>query len=414
MTPLVQIAGPEAELMFRASRATQTAENRARIDRLLSAELDWQSFFESVERNHVAPAIAHTFQVLQPESLPRKVAETLRVRTKITTWKNRRFSDELVRLDEAFRDAGLTVLHYKGPSAAARLYGDIGLRTFNDFDFLVERDQLHQVLTLMVQQGYRNASTLSAEESAYSEREFKEYLYVRDDFRVEPHWSLTARRYPFTIDYAGLWERSVQMDLGAGSLQVLSPEDECHVLCIVGGKGVWKRYQMVTDIARCTSAFPDLDWSGLLARARSVGSERIVLLGLTLAAELAGARVPEEVRRRADRSRAVRRLAQRVVRSFSGPLPVRSLLPRSAHIFQPELFGMRERRRDRLTYFWRTTTTPTLLHQRLFPLPGALRWLYAPLVPAYDYLAFPLLGMAERLVPALAARLKSKLRPRSL
>ncbi len=414
MTRLVQSAGPEAELMFLAARPRPAAEDRARIDVLLSAPLDWRGFFESVERNHVAPAINRTFQAGDFPMLPAKVAETLRVRTKITTWKNRRFTDELVRLDTALQRSGLRVLHYKGPSAAARLYGDISLRTFNDFDFLVERDRLHDVLALMRAQGYRNAKSLSSEESAYSEREFKEYLYVRDDFRVEPHWSLTARRYPFGLDYEGLWQRSVQLNVAGGSLSVLSPEDECHVLCIVGGKGCWKRFQMVTDIAQCIGAFPDLQWSRLLAEARSAGSERIVLLGLTLAVELAGARIPMAVWQRAQGSRAVRRLARQVVRSFHGPLRSRSLLPAGQHVFRPELFAMRERLRDRLTYLWRTTTTPTLVHRRLFRLPEPLRWLYAPLVPAYDYLAFPVLSLARQLAPALTAELKDKVRPRNL
>jgi hypothetical protein len=71
------------------------------------------------------------------------------------------------------------------------------------------------------------------------------------------------------------------------------------------------------------------------------------------------------------------------------PKPPPGLLGDSPRLFSPLLFRMRERRRDKLAYLVRTTTTPVGIHLRRFPLP---RWAYPAyrlLVPIHDYLLAP-------------------------
>lgn len=407
MSPLIARHGPELELMFRCARLEVDGANLARIGDLLQDGLAWPAFLQTLERAHVAPLVSRTFQAMEHPALPRQVSETVRVRSKITSWMNQRFAEELAALDLDLHNEGLQVLHYKGATAAVRLYGDVRLRSFNDCDFLVRRHELHRVLATMERRGYRPAVELNAAEQEFSEKEFKEYLYLRGDFHIEPHWSLTARRYPFDISYPELWARAGRFRLEGRELSVLDPEDDLLVLCMAAGKGCWKRYQMVTDIVQSIHINPELDWQRFFERARAAGAGRIVLLSAMLAAELGGASVPEQVLERGRSSAAVRKLASRVAHSFEGPVPTRRWLPQGPQIIRRDLLAMRERPRDRLRYLWRTTTTPTIDHHRLFRLPRGLRWLYPVLVPAFDYLAFPLYSIVKHRAPLAVTRWKS-------
>jgi hypothetical protein len=57
---------------------------------------------------------------------------------------------------------------------------------------------------------------------------------------------------------------------------------------------------------------------------------------------------------------------------------------------------MRERRRDKITYFLQTTTTPTFLHLQRFALPKWAHAAYRVIVPLHDYALMPLVQLTRR------------------
>jgi hypothetical protein len=219
--------------------------------------------------------------------------------------------------------------------------------------------------------------------------EFKEFLFQKGEYALEPHWSLTGRRYPFETDYEGFWRRARRIRLGSASLRVFAPEDLLVVLCLVGAKGRWQRLQMVCDVAECLRTYPELDWPAVIARAKETGTVRILCLALRLAHSLAGASLPAGLEAWVQ-APAISRLEGTFLRELQSAGDVRRFLPAGPGIFSPLLFRQRERARDRWLYLLRTTTTPTPLHLERMPLPRAIDWLYRVLVPLHDYVAVPL------------------------
>ena len=49
---------------------------------------------------------------------------------------------DLHRLLEGFHEAGLDIIHYKGPVLAERLYGHYALRLYGDLDFLIQPEEV--------------------------------------------------------------------------------------------------------------------------------------------------------------------------------------------------------------------------------------------------------------------------------
>jgi hypothetical protein len=281
---------------------------------------------------------------------------------------------------------------------AEEYYGSVTLRNFNDLDFLVRREDVVAMVELLETEGYRNSEELTRQEFDHYVAEFKEFLFTRGEISLEPHWSLAGRRYPFDTDYEGFWRRSRRIDFRGTELRVMCGEDSLLVLCLVGAKGRWQRLQMITDVAACLRTFADLDWARVEAMAHETGTLRILQLGLLLAADLAGARLPEKLHRAVHASSPVRRLARDVVKSLAvKPKPPR-FLPNSPAIFSPLLFRQRERYRDRLHYLWCSTTTPEPFHMRRLPLPKVGFPLYRILVPLHDFVIFPAWRFGKSLV----------------
>ena len=388
-TALVRTAGPEFELMCLSAHLEIGDQEIVRIRALLSGKVDWVAWLATVERNYVAPVIYRNLHSIEGLGIPPKVLDTLRVRSKITALKSELFTTELLRLYGIFESRSIQTLNYKGAVTAAEFYGSIALRNFNDLDFLVRRNDLAPLIEALEAEGYRNSEVLTPTEFDRFVTEFKEFLFTRGDISLEPHWSLTARRYPFETDYEGFWRRSRMLMLRGVQLRVMCAEDSLLVLCLVGAKGKWKRLQMVSDVAACLRKYPNLEWARIAAMAAETGTVRILHLALLLAMELAGAPLPESLASVVRRTASVRKLARAIVAALAVKPAAPGFLPDSAAIFSPLLFAQRERYRDRLRYLWHTMTTPAPLHMRRLPLPKVAYPVYRIFVPLHDFVIYP-------------------------
>lgn len=398
---LIASGGREIECICLAARTELSQRETRRIESLVASGLDWSTFLAQLERNYVAPLVLRSLVSIGGAGVPGKVLETIRVRSRITAWKSELFAAELARLFQLFEQHSIQIINYKGAVAAGQYYGAVALRNFNDLDFLVRRRDVAATVELLVRDGYTSLATLTPDQFDHVVEEFKEFVFRRGEFSLEPHWSLTGRRYPFETDYEGFWQRAQSWRFDGVDLRVLSPEDALLVHCLVGAKGRWQRLQMVCDVAQCLRACAPIDWAAVSALATSTGTVRILNLGLLLAIDLLGAPLPTDMAQKVRSSPEVRRLARRVVASWTtGPAP-RRFLPDSPSVFSPLLFRQRERFADRWRYLWRTTTTPSVLHLRRLPLPKWLRPVYRIAVPLHDYVLVPIWQLVSRFMKRL-------------
>lgn len=315
------LAGTPAdfELLCLAGRADLSGYAAQRAADLIAGSadgagrLDWSRFLSRVERNCVGPLVFRNLKTLDARAVDAKALDTLRVRSKITAFRSEQLTAELVRLVRLFDANGIRTLHYKGAVTAHEFLGSVGMRNFNDLDFLVHPNDVRSMVRLLEQEGYRNSQSLTEAQLAHYVREFKEFLFQRGAICLEPHWSLAGRRYPFDADYDGFWRRSRVLSVRDTELRVMSLEDSLLVLCLAGAKGRWKRLQMITDIAACANHLEEEDWRRVWARAAITRTVRILHLGLLLARELSGATLPPDVETRVYCDGAAWKLARRAV-----------------------------------------------------------------------------------------------------
>ncbi len=263
----------EAQLLLLALRIGPADLRLEELRTLLRTPVDWESALRAAQAHHVVPLLAGNLKALPAGLIPRAVARTLTLHELAVRRQNAVFCAELARLTERFRALGIEVIAYKGPVLAELCYGDVGLRSFGDLDFLVRSEHLNAVCRTLEADGYRLPTQLTESQRVHFEREFKEYCFVRGPIMVEPHWSITARRFPFAIDYEALWTRSEVRDLFGARVRVLAPEDLLLILCVCGAKGKWKRLQMIYDVAAALHSLAGAGCAGV-PRACSRGGYR--------------------------------------------------------------------------------------------------------------------------------------------
>jgi len=133
----------------------------------------------------------------------------------------------------------------------------------------------------------------------------------------------------------------------------------------------------ICDIAELVSARADMNWAELTGRARQLGGERMLMLGLSLAKDLLGARLPQEMIEKLDADPAVKQLGAQVNEQLF------SATDEGFQVIKHSLFFIRARERasDRVRACIRMAFAPTVKDLTFFALPRALSFLYYALRP---------------------------------
>jgi hypothetical protein len=194
---------------------------------------------------------------------------------------------------------------------------------------------------------------------------------------IELHTERTLRHFPVPPDLDDLARRLVPIALSGHEVRTFPPEDALPILCIHGSKDFWERISWIADIAELLQAYPQLDWDMVLRRAGSWRAQRILHLGLALAAGLLDASPPEEIlaRMRGDRvatslaSGVIERLVSRESRTLDAPGRFRF----RRRVIQGALAGWR--------YSIRLAVIPAEEDWEMVRLPRPLAPLYVALRP---------------------------------
>ena len=358
------------------------------VVRALRTPLDWTYLTEQCLQHRVAPALLGALAVAPAELVPVEFLDALKTYCQEQRSKSRELLDELFMiLDELDRHSVPTV-PFKGPLLGELVFGDFGLRSPGDIDLLVHSEHVGKVCEVLANRGYIDggarpgAAPLTSDQRRLYERFQCEYQFVRlkDEMVVEPHWELSQRPLAIDVDYVGMLARARPTRLCGREVTVLAPEDLLLALCVHGAKHHWQRLAWLRDVAGVLTKWPSLDLGACLTRAEDLGCGRLLMLSLAVVSACSGQELPGSARETIERDSQVEDLEQRVFRTlFSVDLPE----PRNDRIDSFRM-RLRERPADRFRYAARTWLTPRRHHLELVALPSKLVWGYYPLKIGLD------------------------------
>ena len=264
-----------------------------RLEQLLRKPMDWPHLLELADEHGMLPLLAARLSGLDEAIVPSEVRQKLRTWQRAQTVFTLSLTAELFRLLDRFATAGIEVLLTKGPVLAARCYGDAGSRQYTDLDLIVRDKDIQRSTEAMIASGYEPKIPLKAIEA----KKFPgEYVFAHSHTRllVEFHTERTFRYHPRPLPVEKLFERRACVRFDGHDVPALATEDELILICIHAAKHFWTRLMWVADVAALVSR-QKVDWDRAMSAGREVGAERMLRVGLRLAADVLGARLPAQV-----------------------------------------------------------------------------------------------------------------------
>jgi len=334
----------------------ECATPRPDLDRLAGLArqpFSWPVFLQGVEEHRVVPLVAARVKDLDQALIPPEVHDKLRESQRAQTFFTLELTAELLRLLEHFANAGIQVLITKGPALAVRCYGEPGMRQYGDLDLVVREADIRRATQTMLDLAYEPRVPLTAIDAKKAPGEYA-FLKPGTDLLVEFHTERTFRYHPRRLQIEKLFERSAYVVIDGRDVPVLSLEDELVLICVHGAKHFWERLIWIADVAALISRQP-LDWDRALAVANEVGAQRILHLGLRLAADLLGTKLPVQLEATVHSDRTVAKLAAQIESRLAQPeLHEIGILDRAAFRVR-----MRDRLLPGLAYLLRLSLSPT-------------------------------------------------------
>ena len=270
----------------------------ARMRELLRSNIHWKFVIDAAAAHGVKPLLCHNLSKHCRESIPKDVLDQLQRYLQAHSLNNLFLTRELIKLLGLLEKNGISAIPWKGPVLAAAAYGDVALRQFGDLDILVREQDAMKAKDLLLSSGYRLLYRGSAEDEAafHGLRQVCELTRHDDRAVVELHWAITSQTFYFPLDPASLWDHLETVFLDGTPVRNLGLEDLLIVLCVHGAKHHWEKLMWISDIAELLRAYSKkIDWTRLKNRASMLGGWRMLCLGVLLAHDLLGAKVPQDV-----------------------------------------------------------------------------------------------------------------------
>jgi hypothetical protein len=330
--------------------------------------VDWSEFLRLAEHHGVLPLWARNL-IEHARGLPPEIERSLRSAYEANLRRSLWFTAELARVMQHFERIQLHVVPYKGPVLAQLLYGDVGLRSFSDLDFLISRADFEPAKHALAEIGYRPALDLPPP----IERLWLRTGYERSfdgaagRYLVELQWAVLPHFYGVDLRVEDLLARAGRAVVGGCEVPCLSPEDSLLVLCLHAAKHLWTRLIWLSDIAETLRA-QTVDYSLVFSRARTLGIERILGVSFWLVKNALHADIPTPAEEMIASDPRVPALS----REFAGRLARGATYDFESTEYFRLILKLRERRGDRWRYLWRLVWTPSVGDVAAVRLPEAL------------------------------------------
>lgn len=250
---------------------------------------EWSRLRDCARLHSVSPILYSRFQDLG-NAIPEKVLLPFKEDFLKLAYLNINLYHGLQSILECFHQKNLAVIVLKGAYLAEAVYSNIALRSMSDIDLLVRKDDLKLADKMLISLGY-----LPKEEKQLITMVHHHFVYVKENSpAVEVHWVLNEL---FSSKDAtdGIWDRAVPVQIANRSAYTLCPVDVVLYLCLHISMHAESLFlQMLVDIGEMVKHFQEqLDWEGIISRAKAWGIHRAVYVVLALSKELLHIPIPD-------------------------------------------------------------------------------------------------------------------------
>jgi hypothetical protein len=272
--------------------------------------LNWDYILESSMRHDIQPLLYWNLDKIDTrKNVPVEIMAILKKVYYRNVLRNMSIYDQLGIVLNAFKDAGIDVIVLKGAFLAEIVYGNIGLRSLNDVDLLIEKEDLHKVNKELAQLRYDvPVYPTKLHEKLVDQLAFdKEIHYINHvkNILIDIHWDITPSDSFFQIDIRKFWENAQSVKIAGVQTLMLAPEDLLQHLCLHLNKHIDDnssvppfQFKGFCDIAEVIRHYDkNINWNYLVQNSKNYRIEKQMYQGLYIVNKFFGAFVPIDVLR---------------------------------------------------------------------------------------------------------------------
>lgn len=281
-----------------------------RAGQALQAGADVAALCQLAAEHRVRPRTLESLGLLPGLELPAETRSSLEAFRRLHSVRVLSLVQELRRLGAALSANGVRFATFKGPTLAARLYGDAAGREYSDIDLIVPRAQYESAEQTLAALGYRGMQGDRAFRRAFLAH-LRQCAFAHPDVdaTVDLHWDFRGIHLPFPLSPDDIWEQLEPFAIGGASVPTIGGLNLALLLAGHGTKEAWRSLDWICDVAMLVDRCPDLDWLEIHQRACRRRCGDSVLLACTLADRLLGTNLPGPLAKPLAASARVRRLA---------------------------------------------------------------------------------------------------------
>jgi hypothetical protein len=312
---------PEERFLTLAARPRLEAEDRARLQVLLSREILWERVAGAASSLGLAPLLYRN--LTRPElksSVPPSILASL---SRSAHAAGCLMAIQLEALDAilaSLRGSGIEPVLLKGSALALSLYDQPSLRTMQDIDLLLRPVEIAEALRLLEELGYRRLSGGRGEAFYAGHHHAVPMVGKGGRVIVEVHRGLVPQGDGLRIDPAPFLERAPRVVARGSTYRVLSREDQILHACLhlsYCDRFVGKLRDLMDVHSLVEMKGRDPAWGAILGAASPVAVARSLYSTLDLARRLLGTRVPPEVLNELKAASGWDPLAERLLRTVA-------------------------------------------------------------------------------------------------
>lgn len=310
MNPAIVVSAcREKQLLAFCARTCVPPEVRRQIREIIGGGVDWEYTLAQAQEHCVLPLLERNLRACASDLVPGEASAQLQESSRANALRCLAQTSELLRVVDLLESRGIHAQPYKGPVIAAQAYGDIAARQFEDLDIILQQRDMQAADAAIRSLGYEpKYPWIHGQGASIVPGEYN-YSHAGRQIVLELHTEATLRHFPVRPDLEEFFDRGVSVDLGRHSVRTFRGEDALGVYCVHGAKDFWERLVWIADIAELLRSHPDLDWDSVWRTTEALRAERMVHVGLALAAGVLDATIPPEVSQRINRDRGTSSLA---------------------------------------------------------------------------------------------------------
>lgn len=281
---------PESRVVAGCSQVSIPDDVAARLTILLSGPLDWAFVFSVARRNAVLPLVSSNLLSRFGQLLPDEVKPLLKAEFHRRLQTNMYMTSRLLEIVRFLNENDIPVLPFKGPVLAIQAYGDPALRQYGDLDILVRPADFKRAVELLMADLEPVTAISWLNKTNWYISPKKDICFVDKErpLNVELHWKLSGSHFALPLELEHIWDSAEAVGVGGSTVNTLSFSHLVIYLCLHGSRHGWERLGWICDLNELIRSHGEIDWNSLEARAKRMGCQNVLGLGLRLVRDFFG------------------------------------------------------------------------------------------------------------------------------